>query len=166
MNLLKVNNKHTRRTSLTLLWYLSCELWGDFTPCSDVCTVDFEQVNVHWDYIHSRSFSHGFTQSLFDNFFFSLIFMELLLENKRKVMDDYLFNIKFTLSKTGLKMLCHGESISTIHCITEMIYAYPGMSGDLSGEISWFLSPSSLSQLCQSDRKKQFITNLLSKIMH
>ena len=91
--------------------------------------------------------------------------MELLLENKRKVMDDYLFNLKFTLSKTGLKMLCHGESISTIHCITETIYAYPGMSGDLSGEISWFLSPSSLSQLCQSDRKKQFITNL-SKIMH
>lgn len=27
------------------------------------------------------------------------------MENKEKVMDGYLFNLKFTVSKTGLKML-------------------------------------------------------------
>ena len=34
------------------------------------------------------------------------------------------------------------------------------MSGDWSGEISWFVPPLSLSQLCQIDHKKQFIKNL------
>ena len=33
--------------------------------------------------------------------------MELLMENKEKVMDDYLFNLKFTVPNTGLKILCH-----------------------------------------------------------
>ena len=48
--------------------------------------------------------------------------MTLLMENKGKVMEDYLFNyIQFTVSKTGLKMLCHVVLISTVHCITEMI---------------------------------------------
>ena len=40
--------------------------------------------------------------------------MELLVEKKEKVMDNYLFNLKFTVSKTGLKILCHVASISTI----------------------------------------------------
>ena len=29
------------------------------------------------------------------------------MENKGKVIDDYLFNLKLTVSKSGLKMLCH-----------------------------------------------------------
>ena len=33
--------------------------------------------------------------------------MELLVENKEKYMDDYLFNLKFTVSSMGLKILCH-----------------------------------------------------------
>ena len=33
--------------------------------------------------------------------------MALLMENKGKAMDNYLFNLKLTVSKTGLKMLCH-----------------------------------------------------------
>ena len=33
--------------------------------------------------------------------------MELLMENKGKIMDNYLFNLRFTVSKTGLEMLCH-----------------------------------------------------------
>ena len=53
--------------------------------------------------------------------------MELLTENKGKVMDNYLFNLKFTVSKTGLKMLCHVALIYTIYCITNMTC---GMSGD------------------------------------
>ena len=32
--------------------------------------------------------------------------MELLMENKEKVTDDYLFNLNFTVLNTGLKMLC------------------------------------------------------------
>ena len=29
------------------------------------------------------------------------------MANKGKVIDDYLFNLKLTVSKSGLKMLCH-----------------------------------------------------------
>ena len=36
------------------------------------------------------------------------------------------------------------------------------MSGDWNGEISWFVPPLSLSQLCQPNHKKQFIKKLLS----
>ena len=30
--------------------------------------------------------------------------MELLMENKGKVVDDFLLNLKFTVSKAGLKI--------------------------------------------------------------
>ena len=43
------------------------------------------------------------------------------MENKGKFMDNYLFNRKFTVSKTGLKVLCHVALICTIDCITNMI---------------------------------------------
>ena len=48
-NLFKVNNKDTRMTSLTSYWCLYCYLWTNFTQCSGVSTVDFEQVNANWD---------------------------------------------------------------------------------------------------------------------
>ena len=54
-------------------------------------------------------------------FVLNKIFMELLMENKGKAMWNYLFNLKFTLSKTGLKMLCHVALICTINSITDMI---------------------------------------------
>ena len=44
------------------------------------------------------------------------------MENKAKVMDNYLCNLKLTVSKTRLKMLCHVALICTIYCITNMIY--------------------------------------------
>ena len=47
--------------------------------------------------------------------------MELLIENEEKVKDNYLFNLKFTVSKTELKMLCHVSLICTIYCITDTI---------------------------------------------
>ena len=47
--------------------------------------------------------------------------MKLLTENKRKVMNNYLFNLKFSGSKTGLRMLCHVALICTIYSITDMI---------------------------------------------
>ena len=47
--------------------------------------------------------------------------MELLIENKGKVMDNYLTNLKFTVSKTTLKILCHITLVCTIYCITNMI---------------------------------------------
>ena len=85
------------------------------------------------------------------------------MENKRKVLDDYLFDLKFTVSKTGLKTLFHIDLISIIHCVTKIISNHGDMSGNLSDEVSWFLSSLWLSQLCKPDRQKQFITNLLSK---
>ena len=55
--------------------------------------------------------------------------MEFLMENKGKVMDNYLFNLKFTISKTGLKMLCHVALICTIYCITDItIYCITDMN--------------------------------------
>ena len=57
----------------------------------------------------------------FLRFIFSKIFKELLIENKGKVADNYLFNPKFTVSKTALKILCHVALICTIYCITYMI---------------------------------------------
>ena len=44
------------------------------------------------------------------------------MKNKGKVIDNYSFNLKFTVSKTGLKMLCHVALIYTIYCITDMIF--------------------------------------------
>ena len=45
-NLFKVNNKDTRTTSL--FWCLYCLLWKDFSHCSGVSIVDFEQVSDGW----------------------------------------------------------------------------------------------------------------------
>ena len=44
-----------------------------------------------------------------------------IAQNKEKVKDNYLSNLKFTVSKTGLKMLCHVSLICTIYCITDII---------------------------------------------
>ena len=33
---------------LVSFWYLYCQLWTYFTPCSDVFIVNFEYVNVGW----------------------------------------------------------------------------------------------------------------------
>ena len=48
-NLFKINNKVTRMTLMTLLWCLYCQLLTDFTHCSTVSIVDFEQVNTSWE---------------------------------------------------------------------------------------------------------------------
>ena len=48
------------------------------------------------------------------------MFVELPMENKGKIINNYLFNRKLTVSKTGLKMLCHVELICTLYCITDM----------------------------------------------
>ena len=43
------------------------------------------------------------------------------MENKGKVMDKCLFNLKFTVPKTELKILFHVALICTIYCITNII---------------------------------------------
>ena len=49
--------------------------------------------------------------------------MELIMKNKEKVVDNYLFKLKFTVSRKcyGLKMWCHVALICTIYYITDMI---------------------------------------------
>ena len=47
--------------------------------------------------------------------------MELLMEKEGKNIDNHLFNLKFTVSKSGLKMLCHVALICTIYCINDML---------------------------------------------
>ena len=57
--LLKVNNRYTRtkceicskltiKMPLASFWYLYCQLWTYFTPCSSVSIVNFEHVIVGW----------------------------------------------------------------------------------------------------------------------
>ena len=64
--------------------------------------------------------------------------MELLMENKEKVMDGDQFDLKFTVLKTDLKMLFH--LISSIRYIA-MFSTQRGMSRDLNEKVSWFLLP-------------------------
>ena len=47
-NMFKVNNKDARKMSLKSFWF-PCYFWTDFTYCSGVSIVDFEQVNVSWE---------------------------------------------------------------------------------------------------------------------
>ena len=71
--------------------------------------------------------------------------MELLIEtikNKGKVIDNYLFNLKFTVSKKALKVFWHVALICTFYCIADMICT-------AAFRESFF-------QLCQPDHKKQF----------
>ena len=42
------NHKDTRKTSMKPFWWVYCELWTDFTHCSDVYIVDVEQENAGW----------------------------------------------------------------------------------------------------------------------
>ena len=58
------------------------------------------------------------------------------MENAKRVIDEYLFDLKFTVSKIKVKVLFLVVLISTILCITEIF----SMSG-LSDEASYFLSP-------------------------
>ena len=81
MNLFKVNNKDTRTTPLTT-GKCSLRLWP------------FE-----------RLFSLFYPSLSWDGFIFSKIFI-LLMENKGKVMGNYLFNLKFTVSKIGY-LICN-----------------------------------------------------------
>ena len=51
----KVNNKDTRTTPLASFWYLYCQLWTYFIPCSSVSIVKFEQVNAGWESFDQKS---------------------------------------------------------------------------------------------------------------
>ena len=48
-NNFKVNDKDTRKTSMTSFWPLYCYFWTYFIHFSTVSTVDFEPVNIYWD---------------------------------------------------------------------------------------------------------------------
>ena len=78
-------------------------------------------------------------------------------------MDGYLFNLKIKVSKTRLKMLCPVVLISIIHCISEITSTHCDFSGDLSNEVSWFLSSLSLSQFCEPDLKKAIYHQVIIK---
>ena len=47
-NLLKVDNKDTKTSSLTSFWCLYCYLWIDFTLCFVIFVIDFQQLNAGW----------------------------------------------------------------------------------------------------------------------
>ena len=63
--------------------------------------------------------------------------MELLIENKGKVMDNYLFNLKFTVSKTALK-ICHVVLICTIYFITDMMCTVASQEIEVVRFLDWF----------------------------
>ena len=77
--------------------------------------------------------------------------MELLMENKGKVVSNYLFNQKFSV-KNWIKniMSCYID----LHYLFYYRYdLHCGMSGNWSGEVSWFVPSLSVSQLWQPDHK-------------
>lgn len=90
------------------------------------------------------------------------MFIELLMENKGKNVDNYLFKLKLTASKTRLKMLRHVALICIIYCIIDMICTVACQEIEVVIDVSRFFPPLPLSQFCQTDCKKQFIKNLLS----
>ena len=81
--------------------------------------------------------------------------MFMLLVNKKYVMDDYLFSLKFTVSKSESKMLCHLVLISLTHCFTEIIF-----SDDLSDE---FFGSLYLFLYVNLSSKKYALTKVLGK---
>ena len=62
-NLFKIKNTDTRTMSMTSFWCLYCQLWTDFTHCSDIFIFNFEQVNIDWKillHIHDAAQSRPF----------------------------------------------------------------------------------------------------------
>ena len=107
---------------------------------SKICIVNFEQIShpvlVFLLLTLNRQMSTGITTIpifSWENFIFCRISTELLMENRTKVIDDYLSNLKLTVSKAGLKMLCHVVLTSTIHCMTKIISIHCDMSDELRG---------------------------------
>ena len=47
-NMFKVNNKNTRKTSLTSLWCFRCQLWTYLNPFWTVLIVNFEKASASW----------------------------------------------------------------------------------------------------------------------
>ena len=76
--LLQVNNRNTRTkyeicSKLTIktpewcqasFWYLCCELWTNFTPCSSVSVVNFEHVIAGLDFSAHQSKNYQCLQGL------------------------------------------------------------------------------------------------------
>ena len=107
---------------------------------SKICIVNFEQIShpvlVFLLLNLNRQMSTGITSIPiipWENFIFCRISTELLMENRTKVIDDYLSNLKVTVSKAGLKVLCHVVLTSTIHCMTKIISIHCDMPDDLRG---------------------------------
>ena len=69
----------------------------------------------------------------------------MLLVNKKYVMDDYLFSLKFTVSKSESKMLCHLVLISLTHCFTEIIFS-DHLSDEFFGSLYLFLYVNQISE--------------------
>ena len=123
--------------------------------------------NANCNYNHFRGCFHCFTQAYL-NFFpwksiiSSKVFMKLPMDNKGKVVDNYLFNLKLIVkSRIKTVMSCCID----LHYL--LYYRYDlhcGMSGDWSGEVSLFVPLLSFSQLSQPDNKKQFIKKLISNL--
>ena len=136
MNLSKVDNKDTRKRH-------------------------WQRVNAHCNHNDFRDCFHYFLHSSFswERFIFSKISMELLMGNKGEVMNNYTINLKFTVLKARLKILCQDLQYF-LYCRFDLHY---GMSRDWGGEVSWFVQPLSLSQLCQPGHRKQFIKKSNSK---
>ena len=53
-DLFKVYNKHSRTTSISF-WCLYCYLWTNFTYCSGISIVGFEQADAGWIHVLTKS---------------------------------------------------------------------------------------------------------------
>ena len=64
--------------------------------------------------------------------------MKSPMEYRGKVIDNYLINLKFTVSKAGLKILCHVALICTIFCITDLICSVACQEIEAVRFLGWF----------------------------
>ena len=76
VNLFKIENKDTRKTSITLLCCLHCQFWTDFTDYFVVSIFEFKRVNDSCIYCFSRkSYWH-------------LIWRQVVVENYKMISDE------------------------------------------------------------------------------
>ena len=89
----KVNNKNT-----ITIWCLYCKLWVDFTNCSAVSFVDFEQINASWlealfCWLYKtfcRFYGVNYVCSLMKQLFFSFVYSVSDERNRLRDLCEYL----------------------------------------------------------------------------
>ena len=107
---------HSTFTSLVSFWCLYCQLWTNFTYCSSVFNVDFQQVNGGWGV---EVYLGPFQTSMM---FFAKIILSYMLNTVRNLPLDSI-NKSIKAKSQNWKEIhslegCYSPSFSCIHLFT------------------------------------------------